>query len=240
MVQYNLDLCVLEISGDINLGSIIRLMENFKLRNLYLVNPQCKFSKSVSDFACHGKDRIESIVKKDSLREIVASNYHYVIGTTANTGKNRNAVSSAKLDQISHVFTEEQNVLLVMGRESSGMNNDELSMCDFTINIPVNTDYPVLNLSHAVSVILYEIEKLKGLKTPHMKNSNKASGVEIDALLNNMKSFLTDINYFEKSARHKHLSVLEEMVRRKELSTEEIRFLQGFLHVNDLFKRGLN
>lgn len=239
-MKYNLDLCVLEISGDINLGSIMRLMENFKLRNLYLVNPKCRFSQSVSDFACHGKQRIESIIKKDSLREIVASNYHYVLGTTANTGKNRNAVSSANLASISQVFSEDQNILLVMGRESSGMNNDELSMCDFTVNIPVNTDYPVLNLSHAVSIILYEIEKLRGLKTPHMKNSKKAVGVEIDALLKNMKEFLDGINYFEKSARHKHLSVLEEMVRRKELSSDEIRFLQGFLHVNDLHKKGLN
>lgn len=239
-MNYNLDLCVLEISGDINLGSIMRLMENFKLRNLYLVNPKCKFSQSVSDFACHGKDRIDAIIKKDSLREIVASNYHYVLGTTANTGKNRNAVSSANLESISQVFTDDQDVLLVMGRESSGMNNEELSMCDFTVNIPVNTDYPVLNLSHAVSIVLYEIEKLKGLKTPHMKNAKKATGVEIDALLNNMKEFLDGINYFQKSARHKHLSVLEEMVRRKELSSDEIRFLQGFLHVSDLHKKGLN
>ncbi|MCO4784122.1 MAG: RNA methyltransferase [Candidatus Cloacimonetes bacterium] len=239
-MNYNLDLCVLDISGDINLGSIMRLMENFKLRNLYLVKPKCKFSQSVSDFACHGKDRIESIIKKESLREIVASSYHYVIGTTANTGKNRNAVSSANLESISHVFSSDQDILLVMGRESSGMNNEELSMCDFTVNIPVNTDYPVLNLSHAVSIVLYEIEKLRGLKTPHMKNAKKATGVEIEALLNNMKDFLEDINYFQKSARHKHLSVLEEMVRRKELSSDEIRFLQGFLHVNDLYKKGLN
>ncbi|PCJ17114.1 MAG: hypothetical protein COB02_14760 [Candidatus Cloacimonadota bacterium] len=239
-MKYNLDLCVLEISGDINLGSILRLMENFKLRNLYLVNPRCNFSKSVSDFACHGKERINSIIKKESLREIVSSNYHYVIGTTANTGKNRNAISSANLNEISQVFSDEQDVLLIMGRESSGMNNEELSMCDYTINIPVNTDYPVLNLSHAVSVILYEIEKLKGLKTPHMKNSQKATGVEVDALLKNMKTFLDDINYFEKSARHKHLSVLEEMIRRKALSSDEIRFIQGFLHVNDLYKKGLN
>ena len=44
-------------------------------------------------------------------------------------------------------------VALVFGPEGRGLLNEELSECDLLVTIPTWEGYPILNLSHAVTVI---------------------------------------------------------------------------------------
>ena len=48
-------------------------------------------------------------------------------------------------------------VALVFGREDYGLYNDELELADALVNIPAGDEYPIMNLSHAVAVVLYEL-----------------------------------------------------------------------------------
>jgi TrmH family RNA methyltransferase len=48
-------------------------------------------------------------------------------------------------------------VAIIFGRESVGLTNDEVSLCDIAFAIPTSPDYPSMNLSHAVAVTLYEL-----------------------------------------------------------------------------------
>ena len=47
-------------------------------------------------------------------------------------------------------------VALVFGPEGNGLLNEELNMCDLLVSVPTWEGYPILNLSHAVAIILYE------------------------------------------------------------------------------------
>jgi tRNA C32,U32 (ribose-2'-O)-methylase TrmJ len=35
---------------------------------------------------------------------------------------------------------------LILGRESLGLNNEEIQMCDFIVSIPADKKYPVFNI----------------------------------------------------------------------------------------------
>ena len=48
---------------------------------------------------------------------------------------------------------------MVFGRESTGLTREEILKCDVLVSIPASKAYPVLNLSHAVAIILYELFK---------------------------------------------------------------------------------
>ena len=48
-------------------------------------------------------------------------------------------------------------VALIFGREKTGLSNQELQLCQWHCVIPTNPDYSVLNLSHAVQLICYEL-----------------------------------------------------------------------------------
>ena len=53
------------------------------------------------------------------------------------------------------LFTEKSRVALVFGRESTRLTNNEIKLIDFLIRIPADYNYPTLNISHAVGIILY-------------------------------------------------------------------------------------
>ena len=46
-------------------------------------------------------------------------------------------------------------VAMVFGPEGKGLLNEELGMCDLLVTIPTWEGYPILNLSHAVSIICF-------------------------------------------------------------------------------------
>ena len=43
--------------------------------------------------------------------------------------------------------------------EKSGLNNDHISLSDYILKIPSNKKFSSINLSHAVTIVCYEISK---------------------------------------------------------------------------------
>jgi tRNA/rRNA methyltransferase len=46
---------------------------------------------------------------------------------------------------------------ILFGREDVGLLNEELKLCDLVVRISTSHEYPVMNLPHAVAVILYDL-----------------------------------------------------------------------------------
>ncbi len=47
-----------------------------------------------------------------------------------------------------------KNVTLLLGRDDTGLSRDELRLCDASVFIGAGEEYPILNISHALAVIL--------------------------------------------------------------------------------------
>jgi tRNA/rRNA methyltransferase len=52
---------------------------------------------------------------------------------------------------------KEGKIALIFGSEGVGLSEKDISSCDFLITIPTSEAYPVLNLSHAAAIALYEL-----------------------------------------------------------------------------------
>ena len=48
-------------------------------------------------------------------------------------------------------------ICVILGRDTTGLTNKEMQLIDFIIHIPTNSEYPTLNISHALSILLYEL-----------------------------------------------------------------------------------
>ena len=151
---------VVGIEGEINLGFIARLVKNFEADDLYLVSPIAKITEEARRFAAKGVDVLEKTVIVNTLKEALK-------------GIDLSACTSAKIgeekDVLRHPITpwefaelalKRNRIAVVFGRESVGLTREELSQCDLMVTIPGNPEYPVMNLSHAVAVILYELYKV--------------------------------------------------------------------------------
>ena len=49
------------------------------------------------------------------------------------------------------------NICIILGRDTTGLTNNELRLCDLIVTIDTGTNYQTLNISHALSIILYEL-----------------------------------------------------------------------------------
>jgi TrmH family RNA methyltransferase len=140
-----------------NLGYIARVSKNFGVPRLYIVNPRCHYKgKEAIRYSKHAKELLQSARVSRSIND--ATRGTFVVGTTALWRKTSQAFHNVhtpgellkllKRNKISRIS-------LLIGRDDTGLTKGELMGCDATVFIPTSAGYPVLNISHALAILLY-------------------------------------------------------------------------------------
>jgi TrmH family RNA methyltransferase len=164
----NIKVILVEPSYETNIGYVARVMKNFCLYNLCVVNPKVQIGKETSIFSAHAKDVIRNLKVVNSLQE-ATKDADIVVGTTARFGKSsRNVLRSPSNLAIiaQRIASSCGKAAIVLGRDTTGLSNEELSLCDVVLTIPTNPEYPTMNISHAAAVILHEVYKVHSKKEP--------------------------------------------------------------------------
>ena len=143
-----------------NIGAIARSMANFDLSDLYLVDP-CDIGDEAYRRAKHGSSVLDNAKKVGTLSEAVEGCF-LVVGTSGIVTKGeknyvRVPISVSEFADRLDGYSEK--VAVLFGREDIGLLQDELARCDLLITIPASDSYPILNLSHAATVVMYELSK---------------------------------------------------------------------------------
>ena len=141
-----------------HLGMIARLCQNFGVEGLILVKPAIEITEEAKRWSMHSREFLESAEIVGSLDEI-KDRFDCIVGTTAKTANQYNINRSYLLPW---EIQKTKKMALVFGRESSGLTNDELERCDAVVFIPTSPKYRSLNISNAVTVLLYEFYKKEG------------------------------------------------------------------------------
>lgn len=143
-----------------NIGFLARTMKNFGFRDLVLINP-CKLENEAYYQAMHAKELIWNHKAYDSLQEFIETEkIDFTIGTTRMAGGSYNVSRIAVTpENFAKSLNFNAKTAIVFGREGNGLSNEEVSLCDVIVTIPTDENYPVLNISHAAAIILYEIFK---------------------------------------------------------------------------------
>ncbi len=170
----------------INLGYTARVAKNFGVDKLYLVNPMCKYNgKEAIKYAKHARDLLSNAKICRSMKD--ATHGTLLLGTTAlwrKTGKSFFNVYT--LDRALHLLEKRgaTKVSIIIGRDNTGLSKEELSMCDATVFIPTNEDYPVLNISHALAILLYSFTQSSLSRKYPFESSLYADNREINSICN--------------------------------------------------------
>src|SRR5918912_1635728 len=187
----NVTVALVEPQYETNVGYIARIMKNFGYNQLYLINP-CFNREKAAIFATHGKDILASskICSLEDLRE----KFDVLVGTTAHPAYSRlnilrNSIDATRLSEIIKSVGTEKDFCIILGRESSGLNNRECETCDLVVTIDTKTDYKTMNISHALAILLYEISKSLSeftLKNDNVRRRSKtlATRQEMNLLIN--------------------------------------------------------
>jgi tRNA/rRNA methyltransferase len=161
----------IEPQYEINVGYVARIMKNFGFEQMYITNPRFN-EEDAARFSTHGKDILASakIVTLKQLRKT----FDVLVGTTALSAYSRlnvlrDSISAVQLSEIIKETENEKDFCLVIGRETSGLNNRELEICDLVVVIDTKSEYKTMNISHALAILLYEISKIRS-EIPLKKN----------------------------------------------------------------------
>jgi TrmH family RNA methyltransferase len=207
-------------------------MKNFGFRRLILIEPKCDHLEPGAIIrAKHGKDVLKNavIVKKDFLKTL-----DYIIGTTSRVGTDYNIPRSPiRPEQLSDCLKRAKgNIAILFGRESIGLKNNEILMCDFIVSIPATKKYSSLNISHAVGIILYELFK-KSSKIKHESHFLPATKKEREVIMIYLNKILNSMDFQTQSKKETQKKVWKRIIGKALLTKREAFALIGFLRKLD-------
>lgn len=126
-----------------NTGFIARLASNFDYE-LRIVKPEFNLSKARKT-ASNAQEKLRRAEIFESVEDAV-EDLEYVVGTKPGRGKEASS------------FNPRENTSLMIGRESSGLKNEELEMCDAVIHISTG-EYSSINQSHASAILFHSLSQ---------------------------------------------------------------------------------
>ncbi|KYK24819.1 hypothetical protein AYK26_02980 [Euryarchaeota archaeon SM23-78] len=223
-----LTIILIEPENSANIGSVARVMANFGVKNLVLVNPKCKINEQTRKLAKNA----QSILDKAKINGFsVLGKYDYLIGTTSKLGTDynipRSPITPTQL-ALKLKGVKKKRVALILGRESEGLRNKEIKLCDFMVTIPTNRNYKALNISHALSILLYEIYKEKTTKET-LKPYTPMSRKEKEQVLKLLKSAMKKMGFASERKKETQIKVWKRMITKSFLTKREAYALMGFL-----------
>ncbi|HJJ42378.1 MAG TPA: RNA methyltransferase [Methanocorpusculum sp.] len=218
-----IDIVLVEPLYEGNIGFASRVMKNFGFHNLVLVNPPNMTIEAYAR-ASHAKDVLEN-AKITSLDEVFKTS-DLCIATTGGLSKSvshpvRMPYYSVK--ELREIIKDiDGKVSILFGRENWGLNNEEISRCDIVCTIPTSEEYPILNISHAVGIVCYELSNIP--RGYYML----AGKTEMDALYDHIARFLKEINHpIEK--RETTVLLAKRILGRTKLTVREASTLHGII-----------
>ena len=211
-----------------NIGAVARVMKNFDFEELILINPKANhLGREALDRATHAK----SILKKAKIKDFSClKSFDYLIGTTAMLGSDYNIPRSPLTpEQLAEKISKAKGKIgILIGREGTGLNNEEIRKCDFIVAIPTSKKYPTMNISHAVSIILYELFKKLG-KEKINKHINFATKKDKEIILRYVNKVLDKMEFSTKEKKETQRIVWKRIVGKAMLTKREAFALMGFL-----------
>ena len=209
-----------------NIGAVARAMMNFEFEQLYLINP-CELDNACYARAMHATKILDN-AKTFNCFEDAVQNLDFLVATSSIESKTdkRHLRNPLLLEEFSEKIVDAKGkVGLVFGREDYGLYNEEIAACDIMVKIPTSESYLSLNLSHAVTIVLYTLY-LK--KTIIPKRRRPIEALEKKKLYEYFEQLLDDINYPNHKKEHTKI-MFKRIMGRAIPSKWEYHTLMGVL-----------
>jgi len=211
-----------------NIGACARAIKNFNFDKLILVDPKPSFpNDKIVATSVGAKDIIKKSKVYDSV-ETAVEKIDYLIATTSRfRNKNIKHIQLKDLKKINY----KKKIGFLFGSEASGLSNNEISYANYTMQIPSNSNFKSLNLSHSLIIVAQTVFNLINLDMKSYSKSKKitlATKKQIQSMLNLCIKNLEDRNFFKpKEKRAIMLENLRSIFYKMELSEKETRILSS-------------
>ncbi len=220
---------LVEPAGDRNIGAISRVMKNFGLQQLILVNPQCDpHSEDAQHMAVHAAEVLAAAQIVPTLKEALKGCVRAIATTARLREQSPLEHPHAALPWLLETPLEQPSAL-IFGPESRGLSNQELNYAQRFVRIPSNPDYSSLNLAQAVAVCCYELtQSVFALENPPVLLDYAAID-ELEGYYQHLQEVLLTIGYIYPHTAASRMEKFRQIFNRAYLDKNELSMLRGIL-----------
>ncbi len=230
----NLKIILVEPNGPLNVGSVARLCSNFEVEELRIVSPKCDiFSLEAKKMALKGQKFLDNCKIFDDLEKAIFD-CDLVLASCGRIDVSKDLFFESSEDIFNWIisFKKIKNLAIIFGREDRGLTNSELLLANKTFYIPTSQNNPSLNLSHAVSIVLYELlnRSSKRKFNKKLQEFNLASSKQIHDSFVEIEEMLLEVGYLLKHTSKAKIAKFKTFILRANTSMHEINVLRGIVH----------
>lgn len=132
-----------------NIGSVFRLCDAFGVKDIVLSGKNLIFSErkiNKTSRSTHKTVPYTIIYDKEKLISYIKSNFEQILGIEITN----NSIPLNKFE-----FDSSKKTALIIGSEVVGISDELLNCCQNTIHIPMHGINSSMNVTHALSIVLY-------------------------------------------------------------------------------------
>ena len=214
-----------------NIGLVARAMHNFGLSELILVSPREKWPNKKSLQSAKNASIVIKKTKVYKSIELAISKFHYVLATTNRKRFLEKKTTNSFNDLNKYIFANKK-IAILFGPENSGLSNSDLRLVDCIFTIPTSKINTSLNLSHAVSIVVYKIFEFIKINKINLNNTVSVTKIsDKKELTNFMKYLILQLekeNFFYPLAKKQSMiDNIYAIFLKASLSKKEVNTLWG-------------
>jgi tRNA/rRNA methyltransferase len=210
-------------------------MLNFGLERMRLVDPRDGWPNQKAVAMASGAGRLlDDAVLVDQTVDAVAD-CSYVFATTARQRDLTKPVMTPEraMEVARDKIAAGEKVAVLFGPERAGLENDDIALANAIISVPVNPEFPSLNLAQCVLLTGYEWRRHSvevASETTEMAGTDWANAVEVDKLAVHYQDTLETAGFFFPETKADSMKRnLRNMWSRMPLTRADVQMLHGVL-----------
>ncbi len=218
-----------------NIGAAARAMLNFGLTRMRIVAPRDGWPNPKAVAMASGAGRV---LDQAGLFADVASaigDCDYVFATTARGRELVKPIVTPEraMEMARAMAANGKKVAVLFGPERAGLENDDVALANAIVTVPVNPDFPSLNLGQCALLMGYEWRRLTVEVAPEvmeLARTEFAARIDVERLADHFEEQLEAAGFFfpETKADGMRLN-LRNMWARLNLTRAEVQTFHGML-----------
>ena len=218
-----------------NIGAAARAMLNFGLDRMRIVGPRDGWPNPAAVAMASGAGRVLDAATLHADVPDALADCTFVYATTARSRDLTNPIMSpeAAMRDAAARIAAGDHVAVMFGPERAGLENDDIARANALISVPVNPEYPSLNLAQCVLLVAYEWMRASDdviqLRT-ELAGTDWATGDEVEHLARHFEERLDDAGFFFPLHKSQSMRLnLRNMWSRMPLTRVDVQTLHGML-----------
>jgi TrmH family RNA methyltransferase len=202
-------------------------MRNTGFSRLIISCPDTVDWATAGKLAVSAADILERSPRCGSLEEAIAlSEATYLVGTT---GRSRKYWQSTEIGAAASQILSRSisgGTALLFGPESTGLNNEELTLCHTTVTIPFDGELASYNLAQAVLLVLFTLMS-QAQPEDSARLPEPAPFERVEGMYSHIQELLTETEFLWEDNPDHMMRAVREFVNRAQPVEHEVKMIRG-------------